>query len=91
MFDKHYNQLKDRYKELLSEEELKQIFENCNPKNKNQKSFIQNQKRFYTILWISSVAILAITLTVILIINNFQVLVVIKNFLSQIICCTKSI
>jgi len=74
MFEKHYSQLKDRYKDLLSTKELNAIFEQCNPVQEegavNNKSFIDKQKRYYTILWGLSILLLFITLVIILLMNN---------------------
>lgn len=72
IFDKHYSQLRERYKELLSEDELERIFEDCNPKQIDSKSFIKDQEKLYTILWISSVIILTIAITLIYLTNNIQ-------------------
>lgn len=91
MFDKHYDQLKGRYKEILSEDELKEIFEHCNPKNKQTRSFVNQQKKFYTILWIGSIIVLAIALIIIFFINNSESHSIIINFLKFILCCTKNI
>lgn len=91
MFDKHYNQLKDRYKELLSEDELTKIFEDCNPQNGQSKSFVQQQKKLYTILWICSILILAIAVTGIHISNNIKLPCSLKGIIQTILCCTKSI
>ena len=74
MFDKHYEQLKERYKELLSKDELTKIFEDCNPKSNGSKSFIHQQKKLYTILWIFSIVILTFTITIIYVINNIKLL-----------------
>lgn len=72
MFDKHYEQLRERYKELLSENELTKIFEDCNPKNCGTRSFIRQQKKLYTILWIFSIGILFIAITIMCTINNIH-------------------
>lgn len=91
MFDKHYNQLKDRYKELLSEDELKKIFEDCNPQNGQSNSFVLQQKKLYTFLWIFSISILAIAVTVIHIRNNIKLPCYVQGIIQTILCCTKSI
>jgi hypothetical protein len=74
MFEKHYSQLKDRYKDLLSPKELDAIFEQCNPVQEegaiNDISFIDKQKGYYTLLWSLSILILFITLLIIFFINN---------------------
>lgn len=81
MFDKHYDQLKERYKELLSEEELNKIFDQCSPKNKKTKSFVQQQKKFYSILWICSIIVLGIAMIIIYFINNNGAYCPISSFL----------
>lgn len=65
LFDKHYGQLKNRYKELLTENELNKVFDEQDPKKLNNKSFVENQKKLFTILWIVSICILAIALGII--------------------------
>lgn len=90
MFDKHYIQLKERYKELLSSDELNKIFDDCNPKNKESRSFIHEQKRLYTILWICSVALLAISITVILFNNHSKFTFLNNEFIQFILCFTKN-
>lgn len=71
MFEKHYLQLKDRYKNLLSEDELKTIFDECDPQNNNtNKSFVKEQRKYYTILWVGSIIVLSIALIWISYINN---------------------
>jgi len=71
LFEKHYDQLKDRYRDLLSKEELNSIFEDCNPQNdRSNSSFVLKQKKLYTILWIISIVLLAFALVVIFFVNN---------------------
>lgn len=84
MFDKHYSQLKNRYKDLLSDNELGEIFNDCNPKECNSKSFVQKQRKYYSILWIATIGILAIALTIIFVLNNFDLILLIKKFLKTI-------
>lgn len=91
LFDKHYGQLKERYKELLSEEEINKIFDECNPKNLNTKSFVNEQKRFYTILWWSSILILGIAISIIYITNNLAAYFSLIHKLELVICYIKNI
>lgn len=77
MFNKHYSQLKNRYKHLLSENELNEIFEENNPTISNDKSFLEKQKKNYTILWILTIFILAIALAIIGLINNSNFIITI--------------
>ncbi len=85
MFNKHYNQLKNRYKDLLSEKELSEIFNDCNPTEVNSKSFVEQQKKNYTILWILSISILGLALTIIGVINNIDVIIETKKILKTIL------
>lgn len=90
MFDKHYEQLKDRYKELLSQDELIKIFDDCNPKNKKSKSFIHQQKKLHTILWVSSITVLTIAITIIYFINNSDISCFCSKIIQFILCYTKN-
>lgn len=92
LFDKHYEQLKERYKELLSEDEINKIFDQSNPKNLNSKSFVDGQKKFYTILWFCSILVLSIAIAVIYFINNPKIVcIALSNSLEFLICCIKNI
>lgn len=90
MFDKHYEQLRERYKELLSEEELNNILDKCNPKNNSTKSFVHQQKIFYSLLWICSIIVLMIALVLIYLINNLEIFSITKILLKSLLCFTKS-
>lgn len=85
MFNKHYNQLQNRYKDLLSKKELNEIFNDCNPTEVNSKSFVEQQKRNYTLLWIFSILFLGIALTIIGVINNIDDIVETKKILKIIL------
>lgn len=89
MFDKHYKQLKDRYKDLLSEDESNNIFEECNPKNKGSKSFINQQKKFYTILWVCTIAILTVAIFIIYVLNYAQSFCFIRKTI-ELLCYIKN-
>lgn len=70
-FQKHYSQIKKRYSELLSDVELDNIFEECDPeKTAKGKSLVEKQTKRYSILWITSIIILVSFLIVVLFINN---------------------
>lgn len=70
-FQKHYSQIKKRYKELLSDVELDNIFEECDPeKTVKGQSFVEKQTKRYSRLWITSIVILVAFLVVVLFINN---------------------
>jgi hypothetical protein len=85
MFNKHYNQLRNRYKDLLTENELSDIFNDCNPSEINSKSFIEQQKRNYTLLWVFSILILGIALSIIGFVNNIDVIIEAKKILKIIL------
>ena len=81
LYDKQYYQLKNRYKDILSEVELEEIFEECDPKkDRSNASFVTKQKKIYSYLWGGSILLLFIFLLVVLFINNtsFHTL---KNFI----------
>lgn len=90
MFDKHYEQLKDRYKELLSVEELNKIFDDCNPKNKKSKSFVYQQKKMHTILWVFSILILTVAITFIYLLNNIKLLCLIQELFQTVLFCIRN-
>jgi hypothetical protein len=86
MFDKHYEQLKDRYKELLTEKEITEIFDDCNPqKLSNNKSFIYKQRKLYSWLWFISILVLAVTLQYIHYYNNLSLYIIICKILKSIL------
>ena len=83
LFEKHYNQLKNRYKDLLSPRELEEIFEDCDPsKTDNNISFVQQQKALYTKLWFFSILLFFIAFTILLVINNQEI---ISKFIEDVI------
>ena len=60
LFEKHYDQIKNRYKSLLSEEEILEMFEDSNPnKQGSHANYIEWQGKVYTWLWIACVVMLA--------------------------------
>ena len=71
LYNKHYNQIKDRYKGVLSSIELDNIFDECDPKKDNtNKSFVAKQKKLYSWLWFLSILLLFIFLVIVFFINN---------------------
>ncbi|MBB5225208.1 hypothetical protein DYE50_04940 [Treponema ruminis] len=61
LYEKHFNQIKQRYSHVLSEVELQGIFDDCNPdKDGTHASFIIQQRNFYSVLWFLSLLILFI-------------------------------
>lgn len=60
LFEKHYEQTQNRYKCLLSDEEIKEMFEDSNPnKQGSHANYIEWQGKVYTWLWIACVVVLA--------------------------------
>lgn len=71
LYDKHYNQIKDRYKDVLSNIELENIFEECDPQRDNTNThFVSKQKKYYSILWLLSIIVLGKFLALVYFINN---------------------
>jgi len=71
LYQKHYFQLKKRYESLLSDVELDNIFEECDPEKTNTgNSLIRKQTKRYTILWIISIMLFALFLLIVLFVNN---------------------
>lgn len=71
LYNKHYRQIKDRYKDVLSTIELERIFEECDPQKDNTNtSFVLKQKKIYSWLWFLSILLLLLFLVVVLLINN---------------------
>lgn len=61
LFKKHYDQLKNRYKCLLSDEETTEMFEDCDPnKLGSHANYLEWQKKVYTWLWIACIAVLTV-------------------------------
>lgn len=91
LFYKHYRQIKDRYKALLDDVELNNIFDECHPdKYEGHQSYIEWQKKWYSILWITSIVILFIGLYILFIFNNTDIITVVKHIIN-IICFLKNI
>jgi hypothetical protein len=71
LYNKHYDQIKDRYKGVLSSIELENIFDECDPeKNNKNESFVAKQKKLYTWIWFLSIFLLIIFLVVVYFKNN---------------------
>ncbi len=60
-FSENYKGLKDRYRNILDEEDLNKIFNYDKEYNKDIK-FIRNQTIIYSVLWFSSIVILFIVI-----------------------------
>lgn len=71
LYQKHYFQLKKRYESLLSDVELDNIFEECDPeKTDTGNSLIKKQVKRYSVLWIISIVLFALFLLVVLFLNS---------------------
>lgn len=91
LFTKHYKQIEGRYKSLLSEDELKEMFDDCDPnKLDSHANYIEWKKNIYTGLWV--VCIVLLTLFVLFAwgyncvnseSNNYPIKLIIE-------CCTKN-
>lgn len=92
LFTKHYKQLKDRYNQLLSDEESQQIFEDCNPKTDGtHANFIQWQKNRYTWIWALSLVLFSFLLIGIWFYNLLETSNLAKVIKILVECCTKNI
>ncbi len=61
LFTKHYEQLKERYSQLLSEEEKQKMFEDSDPrKDGTHANYILWQKKRYTWIWAIALVIFAL-------------------------------
>ena len=89
LYNKHYCQIKDRYKDVLSTIELEGIFEECDPQKDNTNtSFVLKQKKIYSWLWFLSILLLLLFLVVVLLTNNNISICLITN---KVICYTLNI
>ena len=94
-FQKHYSQIKKRYKDILSDVELGNIFEDCDPEKTDKgKSLVEKQTKRYSILWIASIIILLVFLIAVLFINNSEFvhnLYILVNLIKILLCFTVNI
>lgn len=89
LYNKHYNQIKERYKDVLSTIELNKIFEECDPqKDDTNNSFVKRQRKIYSWLWGSSIILLSIFLIVVALVNNN---ISICQIINTIICYIQNI
>lgn len=92
LYAKHYDQLRERYKLLLSEEEAKKIFEECNPKKVGTHAdYIQWQKKTYTWIWGLTLGVFLLFIVFAWCYNLFETTNLYKVIKTIISCCTKSI
>lgn len=86
LFHKHYEQIKDRYRALLDDVELSNIFEECDPdKYGSHQSYIEWQRFWFSILWIASIIILFVGLSMLFIFNNISIVTTIKTIMTKIL------
>ena len=89
LYNKHYRQIKNRYKDVLSTIELERIFEECDPQNDNTNtSFVLKQKKIYSWLWFLSILLLLLFLVAVILINND---ISICRIINKVICYTLNI
>lgn len=92
LYTKHYNQLRDRYKLLLSKEEADKIFEDSDPnKVETHSHYIQWQKKRYTWIWIGTLIVFSLFLTCVWCYNLFESTNLFKIIKTIVSCCTKNI
>jgi hypothetical protein len=84
-YSEFYKNLKERYRDLLEESDIKRILNNDRDFNYN-KQFIEKRRKAYTILWVVSLILLLIIVVVLYIFNlNFY------EIIKSLICCIKNI
>lgn len=95
LFYKQYEQIKNRYRALLEDVELNNVFEECNPdKYDSHQSYIEWQRHYFSRLWIGSIIILSLGLLLLFISNNVSVITIIKIIkiiIINVICFLKNI
>lgn len=92
LFAKHYEQIKERYRILLSDEELKEMFEDSDPnKLQSHANYIEWQKIVYTRIWLGSIIVLGLFVVFVWMVNFINCENVCKLIQAVIKCCIKSI
>jgi len=92
LFSKHYGQLRERYKPLLSKEEADKIFEDCNPNILGtHNNYIKWQKNRYTWIWALTLVAFAVFLLLVWCYNLYETTNVCKIIKCIFACCTKNI
>lgn len=87
IFNKHYEQLKARYQPLLSDDELQKAFVDSNPDiDGTHASYMKRQKKRFMFLWVATLAILAIAVSIIGFFNFFSELSI-CSFVKLILSC----
>ncbi len=80
-----YENLKDRYKDLLEESDINRILNN-DKDFLNNKKFIEKRKRNYTILWVVSLIILFVISIILFVVSHIEF-----GLIRKILCCIKNI
>lgn len=92
LFEKHYDQIKERYKILLSDEELKEMFEDSDPnKLQSHANYIEWQRNVYTKIWLGSIVALTLFVVFVWMMNLINDESICNLIQSVIKCCIKSI
>lgn len=92
LFAKHYDQIKERYRILLSDEELKEMFEDSDPnKLQSHANYIEWQKSVYSIIWFVSIVSLGVFVVFFWMTNYINYDCVCKFIQSIVKCFIKSI
>ena len=92
LFEKHYDQIKERYRILLSDEEMKEMFEDSDPnKLQSHANYIEWQKSVYTKLWIGSIIVLGLFVISSWMVNLISSDCICKLIILMVKCFIKSI
>lgn len=91
LYTKHYGQLRERYKLLLSTEEADKIFEDSDPnKVGTHSNYIKCQKKTYTLIWIGTLVAMSLFLIDVWCFNMFESTNLFKSIKTIVSCCTKN-
>lgn len=91
LYTKHYGQLRERYRLLLSTEEADKIFEDSDPnKVGTHSNYIKCQKKTYTWIWIGTLVAMSLFLIGVWCFNMFESTNLFKIIKSIVSCCTKN-
>lgn len=91
LYTKHYGQLRERYKLLLSTKEADKIFEDSDPnKVGTHSNYIKCQKKTYTWIWIGTLVAMSLFLIGVWCYNLFESTNLFKIIKAIVSCCTKN-
>lgn len=92
LFTKHYEQLKVRYSQLLSEDEMQKMFEDSDPrKDGTHANYILWQKSRYTWIWAVALVVFALLVGLMWCYNMFETSNVVQIIKAIVKCYTKNI